>query len=51
MYNKCLLVLWRGVMVMWKVERDVKGCDSCQYIGDDLTSIVSVSLRKYDIFS
>ena len=32
MYKKCLLVLWRGVMIMWKVKRGVERCDSCQYI-------------------
>ena len=32
--------------------KGVERCDSCQYIlRDDLTFIVSVSLRKYDIFS
>ena len=38
-------------MVMWKVERGVERCDSCQYIEGCLTFIVTASLRKYDIFS
>ena len=35
-------------MVMWKVWR---GVTAVSILRDDLTFIVSVSLRKYDIFS
>ena len=41
--------LWRGVMVMWKVERVWRGVTAVSTLRDDLTFIVS--LRKYDIFS
>ena len=38
-------------MVMWKVERVWRGVTAVSTFRDDLTFIVSVSLRKYDIFS
>ena len=36
---------------MWKVERMWRGVTAVSTLRDDLTFIVSVSLRKYDIFS
>ena len=38
-------------MVMWKVERVWRGVTAVSTLRDDFTFIVSVSLRKYDIFS
>ena len=38
-------------MVMWKVESVWRGVTAVSILRDDLTFIVSVSLRKYDIFS
>ena len=36
---------------MWKVERVWRAVTAVSTLRDDLTFIVSVSLRKYDIFS
>ena len=36
---------------MWKVERMWRGVTAVSTLRDDLTFNVSVSLRKYDIFS
>ena len=36
---------------MWKVERVWRGVTAVSTLRDDLTFIVSVSLRKYNIFS
>ena len=36
---------------MWKVERVWRGVTAVSTLRDDLTLFVSVSLRKYDIFS
>ena len=50
-YKKGVSVSWRGVMVTWEAKGVWRGVTAVSILRGNLTVIVSVSLRKCDIFS